>query len=94
MSAIPDDIMRLAKTAVAGIKCFPPSDLDAVTLSVAHIILSERQRTSVLIEEVKAVLGPFAKAFDELREWSDLGEMNTYDDLAAARALLSKLGEQ
>ncbi|MGN6776945.1 hypothetical protein [Rhizobium sp.] len=60
----------------------------------ADIVESERQRTSDLIEEVKMVLGPFAKAFDELSEWSDLGEMNTYDDLAGAHALLSRLEER
>lgn len=43
-----------------------------------------------LAEAVK-VIEPFAKAFAELREWSDIGEMNTVDDLEAAAAFLSKL---
>lgn len=41
---IPEDIMRAANEAVNGIKCFPPSDLSPLTISIARAILAERQR--------------------------------------------------
>ena len=44
MSEIPDDIMATAREAVSGIKCFPPSDFTALTISVALAILAERHR--------------------------------------------------
>ena len=52
---------------------------------------AERDAKAALLEEARRVLEPFAKAFDELREWSDLGEMITHDDLSAAKSFLARL---
>lgn len=50
MTGIPEDIMRAANEAVNGIKCFPPSDLSPLTISIARAILAERQRCADVAE--------------------------------------------
>lgn len=44
MNEIPNDVMDAARDAVNGVKCFPPSDFVALTISVALTILAERNR--------------------------------------------------
>lgn len=46
---IPDDVNKAASEAIAGTKCFPPSDFDALHVSVAHAILAERQRCADVV---------------------------------------------
>ncbi|MBN8950875.1 hypothetical protein [Rhizobium sp. 60-20] len=102
MSAIPDEIMQAAM-AVYDAAAADGFRSGSVKL-IAQVILSERQRTADLIEEVKRVLEPFNQMAGELfsRNWnaSDLvlaldnpGQENrlTAGDIFAVRALLSKL---
>jgi hypothetical protein len=61
MSAISDDLMEIGRQT--WIDALHDGTPDAAII-IAKAILSERQRTADLIEEVKRVLGPFATLSD------------------------------
>lgn len=57
MSEIPEDITEIAREAVKGVKCFPPSDLEALNISVALAILAERRRCAGIASAYGATPG-------------------------------------
>lgn len=97
MSAIPDDMDLRPRYSMKRMR-------DEIEKAEERGREFERQRTDDLIEEVKRVLEPFAKAADGVGAiWEDgkliqnlahAGGLATIGDLRAARALLSKLEER
>jgi hypothetical protein len=58
MSAIPDDIMKIAEKIAADTLVIPRNRSGLVNF-IANVIMADRQRTDDFIKEVKAVMEPF-----------------------------------
>ncbi|ASW06250.1 hypothetical protein [Rhizobium sp. 11515TR] len=110
MSEIPDDIIQAgrieaefyAKWLHAGNSkgSLSPHAIDGLADSFSRLIFSERQRHAEVMEEVRKVLGPFAR---EAANWWPAASDERFisgetairlSHLRAARALLSRLEER